>query len=406
MEEELRKTIEELTEKLNATELKISKQEEQAKPGPATVIYQTKPEKSLRKFREGDDVDDWIETTQSYISRLKKESERVDMILNFLDKSPYTEVRFRINRSKATSAELFQILKKVYGEKDTWTHMQQQFFSRQQKVGESVDEYAHVLIEMILKMEKINPSLLHNVDKLLRERFAEGIHEVSLRREMKRLNKERGDLEFHELRDEANDWMKAEESKTGMDVVTHEAVCTGNDIETSKLDSIMQIIQEQQKQLKKIEEHMYNKPQQYHAVPTSTQQYPAAPPSSTQQYRGVIHRSNYHGSRRSGEKDFTQTSSPAPAEYSSRRNHRALHRGNYRGSSTSRGQNYHTQTSRPTSDGHIDPAKYPGQYHQYQTLYQDPIICNYCNEPNHLERFCIKKRRDQRQNSTNYSHST
>ena len=83
--------------------------------------------------------------------------------------------------------------------------MQQNFYSRQQKVSESVDEYAHALIELILKMEKLNPSLLKKADVLLKERFAEGIFDVSLRREMKRLNKERPDIEFYQIRGEALD---------------------------------------------------------------------------------------------------------------------------------------------------------------------------------------------------------
>ena len=58
MEEQLNKTIQELAEKLKAAELKITKQEEEAKSYSTTVIYQTKSEKSLRKFREGDNVDD------------------------------------------------------------------------------------------------------------------------------------------------------------------------------------------------------------------------------------------------------------------------------------------------------------------------------------------------------------
>ena len=89
------------------------------------------------------------------------------MILNFLDRTPYSEVRFRIDRTKATSSEVLGILKKIYGEKDSWTRMQQNFYSRQQKVGESVDEYAHSLIELILKMEKLNPSLLKKADEWL-----------------------------------------------------------------------------------------------------------------------------------------------------------------------------------------------------------------------------------------------
>jgi len=42
MEEQLNKTIQELAEKLKAVELKITKQEEEAKSYSTTVIYQTK----------------------------------------------------------------------------------------------------------------------------------------------------------------------------------------------------------------------------------------------------------------------------------------------------------------------------------------------------------------------------
>jgi len=52
MEEKLNKTIQELTEKLKATELKITKQEEEAQSNSTTVIYQTKPEKSYRNYEK------------------------------------------------------------------------------------------------------------------------------------------------------------------------------------------------------------------------------------------------------------------------------------------------------------------------------------------------------------------
>ena len=372
--EDLEKTIDELTEKLKSTELKLSKQEDEAKSSNATVMYQTKPDKALRKFKEGDDVDDWIETTLSYISRLKKESEKVDMILNFLDRTPYSEVRFRIDRTKATSSEVLGILKKIYGEKDSWTRMQQNFYSRQQKVGESVDEYAHALIELILKMEKLNPSLLKKADVLLKERFAEGILDVSLRREMKRLNKERPDIEFYQIRDEANDWTK-DESAQAMQHVTHEAVRTSQEVESSKLDNIMQFMQDQQKQMQSIEERM-NKQSQ------------------------------------------------AQPSYPNRGHYRGNNKGNYRGRYRGRGQSNYSHTSHATQGVNLDQHNNPDvpgnselanntsttstSRQDQQHLYQDPFICNYCKEPNHLERYCIKKRRDRRQNrqfSTNYGHS-
>ena len=78
-----------------------------------TVVYQTKQEKSLKKFKKDDDIDEWMEIADIYVNRLKTESEKVDMILSFLDKKPYTEVRFRITRSKATAKEVFNVLRDI-----------------------------------------------------------------------------------------------------------------------------------------------------------------------------------------------------------------------------------------------------------------------------------------------------
>jgi len=170
--------------------------------------------------------------------------------MNFVDHEPDTEVRFRIDRSKATSsAEVLDILKKVYGEKDTWTQMQLNLYSRQQRVGESLDDYSQSLIQMILKMEKLNPSLIREADVMPKEQSAEGVLDVSLRRELKCLNKERPNMEF---RNEADDWIK-DACTIDKEKVTQEAVSIAITAESPKLDNIMQYMYMQQ-QLQSIEE--------------------------------------------------------------------------------------------------------------------------------------------------------
>ena len=61
---------------------------------------------------------------------------------------------------------------------------------------------------MILKMEKLSPSLLREADVMLKEIFPEGVLDVLLRRELKRLNKERPNMEFYQIRNEADGWIK------------------------------------------------------------------------------------------------------------------------------------------------------------------------------------------------------
>jgi len=53
-------------------------------------------------------------------------------------------------------------------------------FSQDNRVDESLDDYSQSLIQMILKMEKLNPSLLWEADVMLEEIFAEGVLGVSL----------------------------------------------------------------------------------------------------------------------------------------------------------------------------------------------------------------------------------
>ena len=160
-----------------------------------------------------------------------------------------------------------------------------------------------------------------------------------------------------------------------MQHVTHEAVRTSQEVESSKLDNIMQFMQDQQKQMQSIEERM-NKQSQ------------------------------------------------AQPSYPNRGHYRGNNKGNYRGRYRGRGQSNYSHTSHATQGVNLDQHNNPDvpgnselanntsttstSRQDQQHLYQDPFICNYCKEPNHLERYCIKKRRDRRQNrqfSTNYGHS-
>ena len=87
-------------------------------------------------------------------------------------------------------------------------------------------------------MEKLNPSLLREADVTLKEKFAEGVLDVSLRRELKCLNKERPNMEFYQLRNEADEWIK-DACRIEKEHVTQEAVSTASAAESAKLDNIM-----------------------------------------------------------------------------------------------------------------------------------------------------------------------
>ena len=337
--EDLEATVKQLHDKLKTSEKKFAELQSEVRSKQETVVYQTKPDKAVKKFHDSDDIEEWIENIDSYVARFKSNTEKVDFILNHLDKKPYTEVRFRIDRAKATSSEVFKILRIIYGVKETFTQLQQEFFCRQQEAGETIDDYSYVLINMIIKMEKEHRSSVGNTDDLLKERFAEGLRDVTQRREMRRLNQEQRTLKFFEIRDRAKRWSRDEITKVD-EVVTHEA---------NRMDELFETMQEQQQQMQKLSE----------AIDSQNS-----------------HRGNYRGRGR----------------------------GRYRGR---RGRGYYGNNASGSTD-QSSPAPREGNDDKEQTTNTDanePFVCFYCQEPNHLQRDCIKRKRDRRNGSTNYNHS-
>ena len=109
--EQLKETLERLEEKLKETEINCAKLEGELKGKSTTTIHHTKPEKLMQTFKPTDNVEDWIYIASSHIYRLSYEKDRVDLILNFLSEVPYTEIRFRIDRAKAHSKEVLDLLR-------------------------------------------------------------------------------------------------------------------------------------------------------------------------------------------------------------------------------------------------------------------------------------------------------
>ena len=122
--------------------------------------------------------------------------------MDHLEGAAKSEVKFLVDIRKATSAEMLEVLKAVYGSHDTWIQLQQQFYSRDQKPGEDLMDYTHghpIGTEV--------PSGVKGMDNLLKQRVAERVTDVTLKRKLHRLNEERPTMKFHELREHAKDWL-------------------------------------------------------------------------------------------------------------------------------------------------------------------------------------------------------
>ena len=357
--EELKETIQQLEQKLKEAEIK-QKEFRVAAENKNPVIIQTKPDKKISKFGISDDVDDWIDTVSCYISKFKTELEKVDFVLNHLEKGPYTEVRFKIDRQKSTASEVFQILQEVYGVKQTLIQLQQEFFTRQQEPDESMTDYSYVLMEKMIVMEKQGSTAFRNTDEMLKERFAEGIRNVNLRRELRRLNREQPKLKFFQLRDHADRWSKDEE-------LAHEVAVQ----ESVTLDNLFHVFQEQQQEIKKLNEAVQTRMR----GSRGSRGYPRS--------RGTSRGRGYH-------RHFTQRYSQTNNSYGSTRD--SEHK-------KQEGNAMLRETSGPETN----------QDQRHDNQCDGTFVCFYCGQPNHISRNCIKRKQDQRRQGykmqTNLHHS-
>lgn len=103
----------------------------------------------------------------------------------------------------------------MYGQPQSLTKLQKQFFDRRQQDGETIREYSHALMAI---MELINHCKVREAwcgDFALRDKFAENVCDVSLRRELKRTIQQRPTISFFELRSEALQW--GEDAECGVE---------------------------------------------------------------------------------------------------------------------------------------------------------------------------------------------
>ena len=129
-------------------------------------------------------------------------------------------------------------MKGVYGVKKSPFELEMEFYALNQTPGDTLTAYSHELMKLLFLLQKQAPEMKKHSDKMLKQKFADGVNDNELKRELKRLNRENVDLKFYELRDLATDWVK--DSKP----------------DNSKIDSLMEMISLQQQQIQTLSEGM------------------------------------------------------------------------------------------------------------------------------------------------------
>ena len=317
-------TIRRLEDQLKKLEgdLRVSQLQNQGGDGSNVVVTSTKDRK-IEKFTPSIDVDEWTLNVESHVTKkYVTEQERVIFIWDRLHEDVKTELRLQVDHHKSTTNELLTLMKNIYGVKKSSFELELDFYARNQTPDETLVSYSHELMNILFLLQKQSANI--KTDQMLKQKFADGVADHELRRELKRLNRENKDIKFYELRDLATDWTK--------DVKP----------DVTKFDSLVEKINLQQQQIETLTATVT---EQSHKMDEDS------PASNNQsQWTG-------NGFRGRG-------------------------RGNGRGWNKSR--NWKVDHGPKRSDDSADR----------DLKHDDPVICHYCSQPNHIAPNCFKKRRD------------
>ncbi len=341
MAEEKIKSLEDHIRKLEG-ELRVTHGQLRDGGNSNSVVVNSSKDRKIDKFTSSMDVDEWVSNVELHVNKkYSSEQEKVIFIWDKLTEDIKTELRLQIDQNKSSSSELLVLLKSVYGVKKSPFELEMEFYAMNQSPGDTLTAYSHDLMKLLFLLQKQAPHMKKHSDKMLKQKFADGVVNNDLKRELKRLNRENENLKFYELRDLATDWVK--DSK----------------LDTGKIDSLMEMISLQQQQIQTLSEGMSKQTDLISQV-------------EEQQTKYSYPRGNFVRSR-------------------------GRSRGISRGISRGRGWN------RDRSDNvESKPQEFKSN--------DNPVICHYCSEPNHISPNCWKRRNDRRREqekkSLNESHSS
>lgn len=103
-------------------------------------------------------------------------------------------------------SDLFSYLRGAFREKRTTPQLLHAFSARRQVDGEDLRDYSHALSQLLNLTLQQSPNAVADAQLSLRDQFIEGVCDSTLRRELRRLVREKPDSSLLELREEAMLW--------------------------------------------------------------------------------------------------------------------------------------------------------------------------------------------------------
>ena len=130
-------------------------------------------------------LEDWISDAQRAV-RSQSDGEAMDTLIFYLEGMAKEEVKLRPTSHWSSPSGVFAILREVFSEQLTETQARQKFFARRQGNRESVQDFAHALMVLLCRVERLGGAPVTNRDTQLKEQFVENLRDPTLCRDLPR----------------------------------------------------------------------------------------------------------------------------------------------------------------------------------------------------------------------------
>ncbi|XP_034539554.1 uncharacterized protein LOC117812750 [Notolabrus celidotus] len=175
---------------------------------PERIIYLPQ-ERKCPMFRgtHGIGVDEWVEEVRASMrARHLGPNDQACFIFDHLEGEARDEIKYRPRLDRDDPERVLAILEELYGCPKSYVSLQEDFFSRRQLEGESLQEFSHALCFLMEKVVASAPNRMINSFILLRDQFVEKVNDFDLRRELKKSVRSDPTLSLVDVRAEAIRW--------------------------------------------------------------------------------------------------------------------------------------------------------------------------------------------------------
>lgn len=210
---------------------------------------------------DGRSVDEFIEEVERVLrSREQSTEEQCDYILTLLRGPALEEVRLCMRGQSVGPSDLFSYLRNGFGEKRSATQLLQTFYNRKQADGEDLRDFSHSLSQILSSVTKQSTNVIPNEGTVLRDQFIEGLRDAALRRELRKMVRDKPDSTLLDVRTEALLWemedsrshrprvAKSNQVKSEVSETQCSAIKANND-QSTVLNDVQRAIANQEKQL-------------------------------------------------------------------------------------------------------------------------------------------------------------